>query len=262
MSGLESGVCLHANVIELEYNVCADCGLVLANAILYSTIGVSELEINGTGTYITGGTQTLIGKTHIKIQYASQTKSRPLLDITTVDTLKKLDMYSGHTSEISSLVRSVTSINTCRAKMKQALIVWCIYYIYKRHQKLISVDKLRDQLLLTKTHMTRASRLINETIHKHYPELYKEYLSDIHPIESIGDLIEKSNLNAYKTNAKQMYDYIEDSRYTLKGTVSSIVKGVFYYTIKHKMSIDDYASTFQISKATLRMICNQIEKIQ
>jgi hypothetical protein len=257
---MASSICLHANIIELEYNVCADCGLVLADSILYSAIDVSELEINGTGTYVTGGTQTLIGKTHIKIQYSNQ-KSKPLLDATTVDTLKKLDMYSGHTLEISSLVRSVTSITTCRAKMKQALIVWCIYYTYKRHGKLISVDKLRDDLSLTKTHITRASRLINETTRKHYPELYKEYLTDIHPIESISDLIEKSGLNMYKTNAKQMYDYIQD-KYTLKGTVSSIVKSVFYYTVKHKTTIDDYAAGFEISKVTLRMICNQIEKFQ
>ena len=76
-------LCLHANVEELECHcVCTDCGLVLGDPIL-APIDVKELEINGTGTHVAGGTHTLIGRSQLRIQH-TKTKvyhTQPMLRI-------------------------------------------------------------------------------------------------------------------------------------------------------------------------------------
>lgn len=260
-------LCLHASVEEVDYNsVCTDCGLVLGDKA-FSHINTTELEINGTGTHVAGGTQTLIGRYQLRLQYI-KTKDHnnfnytPQLNQTTIDTLKQLDMFSGHTREICNLVTSITNKTLCRAKMKQAVIVWCIHYTYKRHNKLVAIDSPRLQLGLSKTHMTKANRLINEIVQKHYPNLNKQYLQDMHPIDTLSDLIKDTKYVVYKPIAKQLYNYLEENHPPLKGTTMSIVKGVFYYTIKHKTTVQEYTTDFQVSKATIFSIRDQIEKLR
>jgi hypothetical protein len=269
--------CIHEKSLELDnYTVCVKCGKVLEMYNLMSTVNEHEYILEGYCTYIDGGTRTSVGRTHLKIQKSNRSKNEYTRNILKILGIEE----SVYSIKIEYLVDMISEKQVNRSKIKMALIVWCIFYIYKENGVYIDINKYSKELKLESIHITRANKIIIDIITTHYKDLMY-YLEDVHPIDILCTLIPSQyiSLLKYKYIAKRLYNHLEKYKMELfKGhTTKSIVKCIFYYILKHKLEsadvnmeknseyyllkkiVEEYTIIVKISKNILKTIYSSIQ---
>ena len=125
---------------------------------------------------------------------------------------------------------------TKRARVKDGILVICIYYVTKDTSTPFSYVDMAKRLNLDIKYVTRAERMILELVNSKRLNLDKKIMLDTKkPFDYIAESINKYNLNISKDILKLvkiLIEICEDNDLLLDHTPLSIAVSCFYYILK------------------------------
>lgn len=274
---IECTNCNSNNIHNIKENlICYDCGLIL-----------QENRLSSHQTYETAQPITYKPKTFSKINrmqewfmWTNEEKNTYKLKEYVKNICNTLNISEKIISNIiDTVINVMNSIKkndgTKRARVKDGIIITCIYYVSKNTEVPYSYIDLAKRINLDIKYVTRAERLIIELVNSKKLHLDEISISQLErPYDYVVSTIKKNDLkisNEILTLVQRLINICEDNDILLDHTPLSIGVSCFYYILQlNNINVDLklFSTLYDISVVTILKTFNklkafdkQIEKI-
>ena len=274
---IECTNCNSNNIHNIKENlICYDCGLIL-----------QENRLSSHQTYETAQPITYKPKTFSKINrmqewfmWSNEEKNTYKLKEYVKTICNTLNISE---KIISNIIDTVINVMNCikkndgtkRARVKDGIIITCIYYVSKNTEIPYSYIDLAKRINLDIKYVTRAERLIIELVNSKKLHLDEISISQLErPYDYVVSTIKKNDLkisNEILTLVQRLINICEDNDILLDHTPLSIGVSCFYYILQlNNINVDLklFSTLYDISVVTILKTFNklkafdkQIEKI-
>jgi len=265
--------CDSLNIIFDKVKICFDCGLIYNNDIEFSNYTFEE-PIPYTSS---NNKYNRINKIQQWIQYTNTEKNEYKLKLYIRDLCEKLNIYENIIESVSQLVIKVmNSIKNHydgpkRSRVKDGIIISCIYYISKENEDLNSTGnynylKLAKKINLDIKYVSKADKILMEL---DLSDINKKTLNKTeNPINYVHSVITKYKLQSKISNninikTAELINICENNDILLDHTPLSVGAVCFYYIlIKFNVNIDIklFSNMFGVSIVTITKTLNKLKK--
>jgi len=261
---------------ENDSIICKDCGLILSDQIFLSNYNFDDqVDVKkGSSKF------NKISKMQQWMEYTNEEKNIYKLRKYTRILCEKLEVYENLIDIISDLVVNIMNKikkndGPKRSRVKDGIIIVCIYYISKKHNYNCIYISLAKKIKLDIKYITKADRILmeimncdeNNTLNIDKTVLFKQEK----PIEYINTVITKYKLNEIlkdQTNiilekTEILINICEDNDLLTDHIPLSIGVCCFYYIlIKMKIDINMnlFLQMFNITNITIMKIYNKLQE--
>jgi hypothetical protein len=193
--------------------------------------------------------------------YITKESSDSLLGKYLRETVKKMGIKNIiFTNVIHTIMSGILSKETFRNKNKKAIVLVVINVVYTFNDEYLDYLDCAKMLDLSLKCVTKASRIVNNCIHMHFPE-YKEMLI---PKQTTDELIIKYDLSKYTETYKKLLEYTsKKGQVDIIGSTSRVIEiGVLWYILKnvsHEYTITEYTQKFDIEIQKLQKVVCSID---
>ena len=269
--------CTNCNSINIA-TVCYDCGLVLNNDRILDT-SITEYQSDKiesrSVSFKTNSSLKGINKL-IKIQewnmWTKEEKNNYKLKIYIKELCSKLKIIESLFDSIIDTVIIVMDIikkneGTKRAKVKDGIIIICIYYVSKNTCTPYFYTDLAKLIDLNIKYITKSEKIILELINSGKLKLDKMTMLKTHnPYEYVMNIINKNNIkisNHILIKVKILIEICEDNDLLLDHTPLAIGVCCFYYIIKMQndinVDIKMFSELYNLSIVTVIKTYNKLK---
>lgn len=278
--------CKNCNYIESERDdVCTNCGLMLYDNIFYEN-NMNYDNSNSDMTFLNYPKKVFNKNNHIYkmkswFENTSQEKNDYKLNLYTKKMCETLNIDS-HIDYICDLVNTVlkcikSNDGTKRSRVKDGIIVVCIYYTYKKYHLqnyTFTLQNIAQKLNLNIKYVSKAEIMILELINKNKICMDKNILLNIDTsLNILPDIklqftdFNKNYLNFHKNDIDHLFNELkvllktyEKNELLINHAPFSISIGCLFYILKQKYDIPVMllSKLYNISHITILKIYNII----
>lgn len=232
--------CSSCNSKNLQFDnyeiICFDCGLIIDEDRI-----ISSQTFDNNVSQVKKRTYNKLSKMQEWYMWSNEEKNVYKLKTYIIELCNKLYIPEFLFSNIIELCVNVIDLikktdGTKRARVKDGILVICIYYVTKDTSTPFSYVDMSKRLNLDIKYVTRAERMILELVNSKRLNLDKKIMLDTKkPFDYIAESINKYNLNISKDILKLvkiLIEICEDNDLLLDHTPLSIAVSCFYYILK------------------------------
>ena len=229
--------CKCSNLQNDNYEViCMDCGLIIEEDRI-----ISNQTFDSNVSQVRKKMYNKLSKMQAWYMWSNEEKNIYKLKTYIIELCNKLNIPEFLFANIIELCVNVIETikktdGTKRARVKDGILVICIYYMTKDTNTPFSYIDMAKRLNLDIKYVTRAERLILELVNSKRLNLNKNIMLDTKkPFDYIAESINKYNLNISQDilkNVKVLIEICEDNDLLLDHTPLSIAVSCFYYILK------------------------------
>lgn len=232
--------CSSCNSKNLQFDnyeiICFDCGLIIDEDRI-----ISSQTFDNNVSQVKKRTYNKLSKMQEWYMWSNEEKNVYKLKTYIIELCNKLYIPEFLFSNIIELCVNVIELikktdGTKRARVKDGILVICIYYVTKDTSTPFSYVDMAKRLNLDIKYVTRAERMILELVNSKRLNLDKKIMLDTKkPFDYIAESINKYNLNISKDILKLvkiLIEICEDNDLLLDHTPLSIAVSCFYYILK------------------------------
>jgi transcription initiation factor TFIIIB Brf1 subunit/transcription initiation factor TFIIB len=251
--------------------VCCDCGLILREDRLNTcnTFEVPQVINNSTKTYTSNNSK--LSKMQEWYMWSNEEKNVYKLKVYVRNFCQKLNIIE---CLVENIVDTVVMVMDCikkndgtkRARVKDGIIVCCIYYVSKDTQTQYSYINMSKQMNLDIKYVTRAEKIILELINTKKLHLNKTVvLNTKKPYEYVTETIKRNHLkvnNDILQDVKTLIEITEDNDILLDHTPLSIGVCCFYYILQLRnidIDIKIFSELYDLSVVTVIKTHNKLK---
>jgi transcription initiation factor TFIIIB Brf1 subunit/transcription initiation factor TFIIB len=258
---------LHTNYLDL---ICHDCGLVISsnyvtNCSSFETVpeAIPKKKFTNYNNKISKMQDWYMWTNDEKNIYKLKTYVKNLCQ-----RLKISEYLIDQIVNVVTVVMDTIKRNdgTKRARVKDGIIVICIYYVSKDTDTPYSYMNMAKQLDLDIKYVTRAERLILELVNSKKLNLSKSVVLDTQkPYDYIINTIKSKNLNINNQileHTRSLITICEDNDILLDHTPLSVGVSCFYYILKlNNIDIDlkMFSELYDLSVVTVVKTYNKLK---
>lgn len=280
---------LHCKCGSIEYNelnVCTSCGIVYNQyeySYSYNENGNENSE-NKTSYYGISSKycNSRLAKLNLWYNWSKDEKNKYKLEKYTKELCDKLNVYL-YIDYICNTVHTVLNVikqqdGTKRSRVKDGIIIMCIYYIYKTiNPSFIMEFKpniLAQKIKLHYKYISKAEKIILELLNKNKIKFNETTLSNknLSCDEYINDgLKDKIKLlydkvpNKIYLDLSDLIKLCEKKEILIEHTPYTVVIASFYYILvmnNINIQLSDFAHIYSISMMTILKVCDRIHEIK
>ena len=267
--------CGHVEYINI--NVCTNCGLTFSDDITYdefdsnNIIGNSENnEVTVTSYFKKNVGYSKISQMQNWYMWSNDEKNLYKLSLYTKNICNKLNITL-YIEYICNLVNTVLyklkdQDGSKRTRVKDGIIVVCIYYVYKKYNVFVnsqfSTMYLSKLINLDIKYITKGEKSVVELINKNRIDLDKSVFFNINsPISYIKNNIvhlnlDKKILEDIYVKVERLINLCEKEDLLLDHTPHSIGIGCFYFVLKHhavdvEIDMVHFSKIYKLSSVTI-----------
>jgi len=261
--------CYSTNMINsLESLICQDCGLILTeNRLNSSPVFESVIEPNRGYT----NKNNKISKMQEWYMWSNEEKNTYKLKQYVRDLCSRLKILE---CLIENIIDTVVTVMDCikkndgtkRARVKDGIIICCIYYVSKDTHTPYSYAIMAKDLNLDIKYVTRAERLILELMNSKKLNLDKKLvLSTNKPFDYVINTIKKNDLkidDSILKDTRTLIEICEDNDILLDHTPLSIGVCCFYYVLQMRsinIDIKIFSELYDLSSVTIIKTFNKLK---
>lgn len=269
-------ICYNCNSINLHTDnyqiICFDCGLILGDDRIISEQNFESTTLNSNQHHAKSkGYGNKLTKMQEWYMWSNDEKNTYKLKIYIKKLCDKLQIPDYLLESINSTCTMVLDCikktdGTKRAKVKDGILVICIYYVTKDTHTPFSYITMAKQLDLNIKYVTRAERLILELVNSKRLNLDKRIILDTKkPYDYIQETIHKYNMKISEDIlklVKVLIDICEDNDLLLDHTPLSIGVSCFYYILKLKtidIDLKIFSDFYNLSMVTVTKTYNKLK---
>jgi transcription initiation factor TFIIIB Brf1 subunit/transcription initiation factor TFIIB len=261
--------CNHDYTIQESFKVCSICGIVDKDFL--DTCNISYNVIDESGVIKSGGKSKSKCSNNSKLSkmikwnmYSNQDKNQYKLIKATKELLENFNFNENIINSICNLVvKVIKGIGSKRAKVKEAVIIVCTYYILKYNGIThYTQSNLASLIGLESKSISKADKLILEYINcESNKEFSKEFINVFDTTEKsidyITTIIQKYDINIPNhiiEKTEQLIMICEDNDILLDHTPLSVGVACFYYILKEnntKVDIKLFSEIYNQSIVTI-----------
>lgn len=250
--------------------ICHDCGLVLSEDRL-NTCNSFESQPAITSTKTFASSKSKLSKMQDWYMWSNEEKNVYKLKLYVRNLCQKLNIIEYLVENIvDTVVMVMDSIKrndgTKRARVKDGIIVSCIYYVSKDTQTPYSYIDMSKRLDLDIKYVTRAERIILELINTKKLLLNKTTILDTKkPFQYVTETIKRNNLkvnNDVLKDVQTLIEIAEDNDILLDHTPLSIGVCCFYYILQLRnidIDIKVFSDLYDLSVVTVVKTYNKLK---
>lgn len=277
--------CTSCGFIEYSNSeVCTNCGLMFTNKIHYDTFDstniIDEKDCDVKGYFKRCSSKySKIAKMQTWYTWSNDEKKLYKLSQYTKDLCNKLNitLYIDYICNLVNTILYKIKDTDCskRTRVKDGIIVVCIYYVYKKNNVFVKVDfstkTLAKSFKLDIKYITKAEKSIIELINKNQITIDKNvFFNNNSPIMYIKNNLTQFNLSAEVTQmlyqkTEMVINICEKYELLLDHTPNSIGIGCFYYVLKTcNIDVDLYTFSkyYNLSSVTISKLFKKlVEKL-
>lgn len=261
------GNCNSKNLQCENYEViCVDCGLIIEEDRI-----ISGQSFDNNIVQVKKKTYNKLSKMQEWYMWSNEEKNIYKLKTYIAELCNKLYIPEFLLVNITELCVNVMELikktdGTKRARVKDGILVICIYYVTKDTNTPFSYMDMAKRLNLDIKYVTRAERMILELVNSKRLNLDKKIMLDTKkPFDYITESINKYNLNISKDIlklVKLLIEICEDNDLLLDHTPLSIAVSCFYYISKLKNNEIDvklFSDFYNLSIVTVIKTYNKLK---
>jgi len=286
---IKNGFCCNNCGYE-EYdtdNVCTNCGLINNNIQEYDIQTFQENEPVYAKTVNYTKTTSNFNKINKMKQWYSSTneeKNDYKLVLYTKELCEKLNI-NYHVSYITDLVINILKLiksadSSKRCRVKDGIIIVCIFYTYKNfnlhNDYKFTLYSLAKKINLNVKYISKAETSILELVNKRKIDLNKNILLNINDIYSfipgvkqqfinLNHNLSKEHIDLLFNNLKVLINKLEKNEYLSNHAPFSVVIGSLYYILNKQMFNIDlhmFSKLYNISNVTILKINSEINLLK
>jgi transcription initiation factor TFIIIB Brf1 subunit/transcription initiation factor TFIIB len=270
--------CISCGHIEyININVCTNCGLTFSDDITYDDFDSSNIIGNGDNTDVTVTSYFKKNVGYSKISqmqnwymWSNDEKNLYKLSLYTKNICSKLNITL-YIEYICNLVKTVLyklkdQDGSKRTRVKDGIIIVCIYYVYKKYNVFVNSEfstmYLSKLIKLDIKYITKAEKSVVELINKNKIDLDKSVFFNINtPISYIKNNgvslnLDKKLLENIYVKAERLINLCEKEDLLLDHTPLSIGIGCFYFVLKHhdigvEIDMVHFSKIYKLSSVTI-----------
>jgi len=269
--------------LQLNENVCYNCGLE-TGAVEYSNYSFEENEIIIKKTPYNHANSRIL-KIQEWLNWSSEEKNEYKLNVYTKNFCYNLNNHYKNSKEQILLTENIIEQSVAfvskvmkaikddfngpkRAKVKDGLVIMCVYYILKFNEIYSSYIVISKILKIEIKYISKANKTITELINKNKLKVSDTFKDTIFktqkPIDYINKVIQKYKLTINKEMLNQVSDLInicEDNDILLDHTPLSVGVSCFYYILEiNSIEIDlkIFSDIYSISIITILKTFNKL----
>ena len=257
------------NIIEINESVCRNCGLIKKELEqVYDDYIFEKQNENERKSFKVSN----FSKMQLWNNYSKDERKIYNLDNYTRDFCIKLEIIEQLIPHIIKTVQEVMMVineidGIKRSRVKNGIIIVCIYYISKNSEKKYSCKYLANKAEIETKYITRAENIILELINSKKLKWDKSIiLQPSSPYDYINDCIVINNLKINKellTQTKKLIDICSDKDILSNNAPASIGVCCFYYILKRNnidINIKLFSNIYNISFITITKTLKQLEE--
>jgi transcription initiation factor TFIIIB Brf1 subunit/transcription initiation factor TFIIB len=250
--------------------VCHDCGLVLREDRLNTSSNFESPQVvTSVKTYASSNSK--LSKMQEWYMWSNEEKNVYKLKLYVRNLCQKLNIIEYLVENIvDTVVMVMDSIKrndgTKRARVKDGIIVSCIYYVSKDTQTPYSYMDMSKELDLDIKYVTRAERIILELINTKKLCLNKTVILDTKkPFQYVTETIKRNNFkvnNDVLKDVQTLIEIAEDNDILLDHTPLSIGVCCFYYILQLRnidIDIKLFSDLYDLSVVTVIKTYNKLK---
>lgn len=246
--------------------ICIDCGLIIEEDRIISTQNFDNNVVQ-----VKNKTYNKLSKMQEWYMWSNEEKNIYKLKTYIVELCNKLGIPEFLLANITELCINVMELikktdGTKRARVKDGILVICIYYVTKDTSTPFSYIDMAKRLNLDIKYVTRAERMILELVNSKKLNLDKKIMLDTKkPFDYITESINKYNLNVSNDIlklVKLLIEICEDNDLLLDHTPLSIAVSCFYYISKLKnnnIDVKIFSNFYNLSIVTVIKTYNKLK---
>lgn len=260
---------------ELHEKTCRNCGLVISNELEFSNYIFTEDIIKKPN--LNQNSYSRLLKLQEWSRWSNSEKNQYKLENYTKELCDQLKINKNIIDSVRNLVSQVMLAikESCdgpkRSRVKDGIIIMCIYYISKNGNVLYSYIELSKQINLNMKYISRADKLIMDLIRCKKLQVSDEFVLNMlkpeNPIDFILKIIRKYDLNIKEEYIKQisnLIDVCEDNDLLSDHTPSSIGIVCFYYVLNTNgidVNVKVFSEIHDLSIVTIIKTFNKLKKL-
>jgi len=263
-------ICSNCNSNNLQNDnyevICMDCGLIIEEDRI-----ISNQTFDSNVSQVKKRTYNKLSKMQEWYMWSNEEKNIYKLKTYIIDLCNKLNIPEFLFESIIELCVNVIETikktdGTKRARVKDGILVICIYYMTKDTSTPFSYIDMAKRLNLDIKYVTRAERMILELVNSKKLNLNKNIMLDTKkPFDYIKESINKYNLNISQDTlglVKLLIEICEDNDLLLDHTPLSIGASCFYYILKLKtieIDLKMFSEFYNLSIVTVVKTYNKLK---
>jgi transcription initiation factor TFIIIB Brf1 subunit/transcription initiation factor TFIIB len=267
--------CESDNIIYecIDGNVCGDCGTVIDRYSQFSTYSYEE-PVTYTKSLAKVYTSSRLQKMQEWMAYTNKEKNEYKLKMYIRDLCEKLQIQDSIIDNVCELVNKVMNSikdkndGPKRSRVKDGIIISCIYYISKEHNLQLNYAELAKKINLDIKYISKADKILMELTF-----LNEDIINKIEdPMDYIKNIVNKhalhskiNNLQIILNTTQVLIDVCEDNDILLDHTPLSIGCTCFYYVlIREQIDVDIilFSEMFGLSNVTLVKTYNKLKNLK
>ena len=209
------------------------------------------------------------------MMWTNDEKNEYKLNKYTKELCEKLNILECIIGAVCNLVSHIMTAvkNGCdgpkRSRVKDGIIIVCIYYISKNTRSSYSYIELAKKIDLNMKYISKADKLIMELINSNKLQISNEFLDKFlkteNPIDYVTRIIEKYNLNINDSiieQVKSLIEICEDNDILLDHTPLSMGVSCFYYVLNINnidINIKMFSELYDLSMVTVMKTYNKLK---
>lgn len=261
---------------ECDYSiydsVCNNCGLMVNNEQEYSNYSFEE-PVPYKPNYSSSNSRLM--KMQEWMMWTNEEKTEYKLNKYTKELCEKLQVSETIIDPVCNLVSQIMNAikNSCdgpkRSRVKDGIIVVCIYYISKGTSNTYSYIELSKKINLSMKYISKADKLMNELINLNKLKVSQEFTNNFfkteNPIDYVTKIIDKYSLNINRQIINQVVELIdicEDNDILLDHTPLSVGVSCFYYILdinNIEINVKVFSELYDLSMVTVLKTFNKLK---
>jgi transcription initiation factor TFIIIB Brf1 subunit/transcription initiation factor TFIIB len=253
-------------------STCNSCGLMLNDNQEFSSYNYEE-PIQYKTSYT--GNNTRLKKMQEWMMWTNEEKTEYKLNKYTKELCDKLQIHEQFVDVVCNLVSQVMKAikSSCdgpkRSRVKDGIIIVCIYYVSKGSQNVYSYIDLAKKIDLNMKYISKADKVLMELINANKLNLSADFMDNFYktenPIDYVTKIIDKYQLNINKQIINQVIELIdicEDNDILLDHTPLSVGVSCFYYILDIndiEINVKMFSELYDLSMVTVLKTFNKLK---
>lgn len=253
-------------------STCNNCGLMLNDNQEFSSYSYEE-PIQYKSCYT--GNNTRLKKMQEWMMWTNEEKTEYKLNKYTKELCDKLQIHEQFVDAVCNLVSQVMNAikSSCdgpkRSRVKDGIIIVCIYYISKGSSNVYSYIDLAKKIDLNMKYISKADKVLMELINSNKLNLSSDFMENFYktenPIDYVTKIIDKYQLNIHKQILDQVIELInicEDNDILLDHTPLSVGVSCFYYILdinNIEINVKMFSELYDLSMVTVLKTFNKLK---
>ena len=254
-------------------SVCNNCGLMLNNDQEYSSYHFEE-PVQYKPHYSNSNNRLM--KMQEWMMWTNEEKTEYKLNKYTKELCEKLQITESLIDSVCNLVSQImTAIkSSCdgpkRSRVKDGIIIVCIYYISKGTSSTYSYMDLAKKINLNMKYISKADKLLMELINSNKLNVSQEFMNNFfkteNPIDYVTKIIDKYQLGINQQILDQVIELIdvcEDNDILLDHTPLSVGVSCFYYILDMnniEINVKMFSELYDLSIVTVLKTFNKLKQ--